>query len=121
VPHHPFAQDHGPSRVESPGVTASVQQEFVNVYPICRIFNIFAIQFGFCRKTKNGVVDMSSTYIKLVEYPACCYGFSYDLRKTNIIKNNTKTKENNMTMQSMDMFCNYKKVWYKNQINRSYG
>jgi hypothetical protein len=26
-----------------------------------------------------------------------------------------------MTMQSMGRFCNYKKVWYKNQIKRSYG
>jgi hypothetical protein len=24
-------------------------------------------------------------------------------------------------MQSMDKCCSYKKVWYKKQINRSYG
>jgi hypothetical protein len=36
------------------------------------------------------------SYKELVEYP-------------KIIKN-TK-KENNMTMQSMDWFCSYKKVW----------
>jgi hypothetical protein len=41
----------------------------------------------------------------------------YDLRKINIIKNNKKKKKNNMTMQSIDMFYSYKKVWYKNQIN----
>jgi hypothetical protein len=47
----------------------------------------------------------------LVEYPTRCCGFSYDLRKINIIKNNTnKKKENNVTMQSMDRFCSYKKV-----------
>jgi hypothetical protein len=45
-----------------------------------------------------------------VSYPRS----SYDLRKTNIIKNNTKKKKNYMTVQAMEMFCSYKKVCYKN-------
>jgi hypothetical protein len=51
----------------------------------------------------------------LVEYHTRCCMIYYDLRKINIIKNNKK--KNNMTMQSIDMFYSYKKVWYKNQIN----
>jgi hypothetical protein len=52
-----------------------------------------------------------------VSYPR----LSHDLRKTNIIKNNTKKKKNYMTVQAMEMFCSYKKVCYKNQINQRYS
>jgi hypothetical protein len=56
------------------------------------------------------------SYRELVEYP---HGVSYDLRQTN--RKIIKKKENNMTMQSMDMFCSYKKSLLKNQINQRYG
>jgi hypothetical protein len=45
----------------------------------------------------------------LVEYLMRCCGFSYDLRKTNLIK--TTQKEGKQ----------YDNVWYKNQINQSHG